>query len=250
MKSKNTVLNQQEKEVLKDEVLAELGKENLKKEIVAELQSTNRKYSFSSVTKHPAVLLIIGFVMTGIVGTWLTSSWQQREWDRQQSRLVKIRGVDQKYAVIDETIKAIGENNSVVVEMLRYLINAEGYKYPKQFDEYVIEYGSKRDSGRITSSIIQQKLLIYFRNPKIPELFQQIVSERWQMHQRLNFMIGDYIDFKEAAKKHGWDFKLLETGDFKINGDAIIRTVNDSEDLKQLINLMTEEIQQDVKGLD
>lgn len=250
MKPKVMKTSELDKEVLKGEVLAELEKENFKKEIVNELQSTKSKSSLSSITKHPAVLLIIGFALTGFVGTWLASSWQKREWDRQQSRLVKIRGVDQKYVVIDETIKAMAENNSIIGEFLGYLSNAEDFKYSKKFDDYVIDYAKKREEWRASSSIIEQKLLIYFRNPQIHELYRQILKERLSMHIRLTVMVGLYIDLKKASETHGWNFKeTLQMGEYKLHSDSVFRDLGYAEDLIELINLMTEEIRQDVEGL-
>jgi len=93
------------------------------------------------------------------------------------------------------------------------------------------------------------KALIYFRNPKIHELFRQIVKQRWSMHQRLTILIGLYTNLKKASEMHGWDFKdTQETGEYKIHSEGIVRDLGYAEDLKELINLMREEIQRDVEG--
>jgi len=59
MKPKVLKRSDVEKDALKEEVLAELEKDNFKKEIVNELQAKKGKFSLSSATKHPAVLLIL-----------------------------------------------------------------------------------------------------------------------------------------------------------------------------------------------
>jgi len=70
------------------------------------------------------------------------------------------------------------------------------------------------------------------------------------MHQRLTVLIGLYTNLKKASEIHGWDLRqTLDTGEYKIHSDGILRDLGYAEDLKELINIMTEEIQRDVESL-
>jgi preprotein translocase subunit Sss1 len=72
-----SVLSDQEKERIREV-------ENLKESIRKELQKPKKDELISGFFAHPAVLLILGFVLTGLVGGALTDKWKAREWDNQQ----------------------------------------------------------------------------------------------------------------------------------------------------------------------
>jgi hypothetical protein len=56
-------------------------------------QCAERKKTVSQFFKHPAVLVVLGFVLTGIVGQWLTSAHEanQREHDAAEKSLDELR---------------------------------------------------------------------------------------------------------------------------------------------------------------
>src|SRR4051812_17868943 len=57
-----------DKEQLKKEVLIEIERDDLKKEIVKEIQEENSKHSFSKIIQSGLFLLVLGFVLTGVLG--------------------------------------------------------------------------------------------------------------------------------------------------------------------------------------
>src|SRR6266702_1717540 len=81
--------------------------EELKDEMRRLLQAETSQSSWSRFWQHPAILLILGFLFTGVAGAWLTSYWKQSEWDNQQDYLVAQRSLDRKSAVIEATFKEV-----------------------------------------------------------------------------------------------------------------------------------------------
>lgn len=86
----------QEREQLEREVLEELRRERLKTEIVKKLSQPTRKEMVASLIRHPVFLLLLGFLMTAVVGAGLAAYWQNKQWDYQQRRLAQIRDLEQK----------------------------------------------------------------------------------------------------------------------------------------------------------
>jgi len=179
--------------MIKREVLEQLKLESINEEVAKEPQGANAGFSFSQFAQHPAFLVIVGFVLTGIVGNLLLSYWQQREWERQQIRLVQIRGIEQKYAVIDEIAKAIGEHNSaaqnVVVVVLRDL--DDNTRLNSELPELSKGWDTARRDWRGSSSILKQKLIVYFKNKEARELFESIRDLKRRMNVDLSAWLAD-----------------------------------------------------------
>src|SRR5204863_7833531 len=74
--------------------------------------------SFGSIAAHPATLVIVGFIFTGIFGTVITSQWQKKEWDRQQGRLLQIRRIEQKEKIMESLTQTIAENCATTEDVL------------------------------------------------------------------------------------------------------------------------------------
>lgn len=246
----NDIQAQKERELLKQEVLDELKKQTLKKELVDEIQKRSKAASLSSFGRHPATLLIIGFLLTGIVGTLLTTRWQRKEWDRQQtlqniewnkqqSRLVQIHNIDHKYEVISEITMAVGQSNAAASEILftfnpkaNDLLRAEGS------DERIKLWQQAQHNWQIAVSVIRQKLSVFFRNEQLQDHLLKIAD-------RIDLIFFNLLELIDRATENQ---KEMEEEGFKriaINTKLLINSR--SEDLQQLVSLMIEEIQADAK---
>jgi hypothetical protein len=60
------------------EAVNDLQRDQLKIELLEEIRSKKEKTSFRTFASHPAFLLVIGFIFTGIIGTLITSKWQKK----------------------------------------------------------------------------------------------------------------------------------------------------------------------------
>jgi hypothetical protein len=104
--------NRESIEALIIEAVNDLQRDQLKIEMLEQIRSKKEKISFRTFASHPAFLLFIGFIFTGIIGTFVTSKWQRNEWDRQQSRLVHIKRIDLKEKVMDQLVQAVADSNA------------------------------------------------------------------------------------------------------------------------------------------
>jgi hypothetical protein len=104
--------------ILIEEAAKELQIDQLKKELTAKIKDAKSKRSFGSIVAHPAVLLIIGFILTGILGNILTARWQGREWDRQQGRLSLIRLIEQKEKIMEDLTRKVAESDATEEDVL------------------------------------------------------------------------------------------------------------------------------------
>src|SRR5260370_34539365 len=102
--------SEEDRKLLVDQIIAELEKDARKKDVIKRLCEQPKTFSLGNLLHHPAVLLILGFTLTGFLGNILASRWQSREWDRQQSRLEQTRKAEIKYAIINELTKAVAES--------------------------------------------------------------------------------------------------------------------------------------------
>jgi hypothetical protein len=112
-----------ERAALVNEIVTELQKDSLKEDVEAKLVFGTWAKRISKFFQHPAVLLVISFIITGVIGALVANRWQSREWnrqqklqseewDRQQLRLLDLHGIDVKYKLIEEITKSIGERNA------------------------------------------------------------------------------------------------------------------------------------------
>lgn len=237
------IISDEEKETLKQEVLVELEKQALKKEIVQDLQPTAWNASLARFAQHPAFLLFISFALTGLIGSWLTSSWQSREWDRQQLRLVKIKSIDQKYEVTDEVIKAVGQSNSEVMDALNFLRRSDIFdvqrtEFKKELEENRAAWAKGYKNWHINSSILDEKLKVYFRDIVIESRFKSIMERR----QMIKIGIDGLFDYYKSIDVEGFQI------DQRTEDEIYSFLKSDSSDMKVLIANMKDEIRVDIEG--
>jgi hypothetical protein len=204
-----------EVEIFKDGIRRELGKPEPPQLV-------------SSFFSHPAVLLILGFFLTGYVGAKLTDEWKAREWDNQQRYLARQRALEKKYAVVDEAFRAVAETNTAVEDILA------GYRWSNWKTSEVAArraaWLATSRSWRVSSKVVRQKLGIYFSAPEVQATFDQIIDLRRQQGVIVTNLLNDSM---KSAKE-------LET-----ERDRALALVNQTGDLlKQCGQLMSKEITQ------
>lgn len=230
------LLSVQEKIRLKKEILEVIGVEALKKEVFEEIKGDNSK--INEFAKHPAVLLILGFIFTTFVGSWLTWWYQSWEWDRQQDRLAQQRYLDGKKTTAEDVIKAIAETISASDDVLSLFYWNIGDKSNK------VEEQKRRDNWEQTSLkwrnniyILPPKLNTYFKNPEIQPKLNEIIQERNLVGNNLTNMLTDYDEDRNKA---------LNNSGFESDKTETLNKVNKIRDLLgQLTNILIKEIQEE-----
>ncbi|HEX8174366.1 MAG TPA: hypothetical protein VF543_04520 [Pyrinomonadaceae bacterium] len=223
-----------EKDALKKEVLADLNRQTLKKEIINELQKNDWKISLFDAIKHPIILLLVTFILTN----WIATAWQSREWDRQQSRLVQIKGVEQKYEMMDEIIKAVGDNNSTIIELLGFFLRPPEKRSLSDMGELERKFQDARRQWNTTIATVDQKLQIYFKSPDVQPLFRAVTQKQGKIILNIASLHESFKSSNGAPDTDSFKSLIKDTFDL----------IRGSEELKKLIDAMKEEVRQDVEG--
>jgi hypothetical protein len=165
------------------EAVNDLQRDQLKIKLLEEIRSKKEKISFSTFASHPAFLLVIGFIFTGIIGTLITSKWQNSEWDRQQARLVHIRRIDQKEKLMEELVQSVADSNATEEDVLNAFSDEwrPGDPRREQITQERLEAWQKQGgrSWRIAVDMIRSKLNFYFTGKaELLKIFDRILLRR------------------------------------------------------------------------
>ncbi len=161
----------------------DLQRDQLKIELLEEIRSKKEKTAFSKFASHPAFLLVIGFIFTGIIGTLITSLWQKSEWDRQQARLVHIRRIDQKEKLMEELVQSVADSNATEEDVLNAFSDEWRPRDPRreEITQERLEAWQKQGgrSWRMAVDMIKSKLNFYFtRKDELLTIFNRILGRR------------------------------------------------------------------------
>ena len=222
-----------DKEALKREILIDLERQELKKTILNELKPPKSK--IGSFAKHPAILLVLGFLLTTGLGTLLTSNWQSREWSRQQLQLAQQRKLDQKYALADDFNKAISETIASADDILNlFKSDWDNQTLAKEEPERMAYWRQTSRNWRVASKIFITKLAAYFDDPQAKELFQEIILKRRRIGNNINRLLADYRG------------KNRQNQQAQSIADETINLINETLNLTlQLTNSMVQEARHD-----
>jgi hypothetical protein len=231
-----TELPSAEREDLKQkikEILVELQADSFKNEVLKELKEASKKKE-SSPLQHPAFLLLLGFILTGVVGTWLTSFWQSREQEKQRQQLAHEHALEQKYDVIDQINKAAAEADTGAQVMVYLLIYGEGEKREKVITERETYWSKARRNWLVNSQVLEQKLAINFKNDEALALYQSIKEES----NETTYLINDtYEQLKSSSWTNPEKDKVI---DIRLQAISQIKSIQSKT--KQLLKILVEEI--------
>ncbi|HEX8745797.1 MAG TPA: hypothetical protein VF717_01270 [Pyrinomonadaceae bacterium] len=237
----------QDREALIKHILEELDRDALAKEIITRLHPPTKKNIFLDALKHPVVLLILGFALTGIVGNWLASFWQNRQWERQQLRQIQLKDVETKYALIDELTRYVEKNNVAGRDVYGSCCVGRPELDESSYKDTITKlevWGTAIDSWRSYSPILERKITLYFRDPEIHKLFKEIRVIGLKLKDIYNSLKRLYKDpEKNREELEGLrDFMSARHTEF----DS--RLGQETTKLADLIQIMNKEIQADIKS--
>jgi len=229
---------QHKKEALKKEILEELKKrQSIKREILRELEP-QKKPSFSDLLRHPVVLLVLGFLFTGVIGTWLTSYWKNKEWDYQQKRLVYINQasalVKRKTEIRDEVGKDTENILSAHSEIVALILaEANTDTRSKNMEQRIILWQQSVEQWNASLGKLRQIVSSDFSSPTCLQTLEQSVRKMAIIVGNINFVI-------EEMKRASW---RMTTDSFN-KVTTIKSLLGETRDgVKELLAIMAREIQ-------
>lgn len=229
---------------MKDEIREAIEKDALTKQIIDEI--TPRSTRSDGFFKHPATLLVLGFIFTTALGGILTSCWKGWELDNERSylatqtrcereRQTKTEEIKQKIEVKDEIIKRVAETNTAAEEILLYF-GMEPSRQERERDERIAYWKEATRAWKTNEKILNQRLQLRFSNPDVARLFEDMVSDR--------SLVGIAIDNEHEDMAKG-----------KIKCNKRISTANEcmiyitTNVMPQVIKMMNQEILLDESSL-
>lgn len=239
-----------ERRVLIDEIVQEMKKDLLKEAVGKKFANSSWGEFLFNMLGQPAVLLILGFALTGIIGTFITGRWQRaewdrqkqierEEWDRQQTRLVDIHGINMKYQIIDDVTKLIGERNAaalaIVVPLLGDIDDLQ--LIMKEEEEPIKNWQKVSHEWRANSQILRLKIAVHIENEKATELFARLMHAEKELGAKVTYLqknISNYIKLDEKSQQY-LDSLLID-----IESIGAV--------LKELVTTIANEAKNDVKS--
>jgi hypothetical protein len=231
--------------VLIREAVNEIQRDHLKRELLKEIRKEQRKFSFGKVAGHPAFLLFVGFILTGVIGTLVTSRWQKREWDRQQARLIQIRRIEQKEKIMEALTQAIADSNATEEDVLIAFrpdwrtIDPRREEITKERIEAWRAQGGR--TWRITKELLWNKLNFYFKDKASSQLlktFDVVTDRREGIASSIGGLVAKYERDKNVRTDEAFQKKIKE---------IFVKLYENRDDQRRLTNLILEDIQKDTE---
>jgi hypothetical protein len=235
--------NQEEKEALKREVLEELRKDALKKEIISELKPAVMKYSVWQYAQNPVSLLLLGFVLTGVLGAGLTSYWKNKEWDYQQKRLAQIHSAEQKIKhkneIRDDVRKQVDDTLNADLSVLN-LILSEGGAQNRNHDlsDDRAHWEQITETWQVNYHRILQNVSTVFNDPEAKKTFQEIMSKKKVIKINIASVLA-------GMEQNNWK---IDTETYKNVRTIMVLATDTREELARLLEIMAREIQTEDHG--
>lgn len=206
--SQQTPLDSPESEIrtLIEEAAKELQTDQIKKELTAKIQGDKSRISLGSIASHPAFLVIVGFIFTGIFGTIITARWQSNEWDRQQTRLLQLRRIEQKEKITEDLTRKVAESDATEQDVLIAFRPwwRSGDRGRDQIARERLEAWRKQGGRewRIETRMLGNKLDFLFtdstRHQKIQKAFEEILDRRERVAVRIAAIVDEYSKGKDV----------------------------------------------------
>jgi len=205
--------------------------ESLKAEIRKEIQPDKPESKISKFFRHQAVLLVLGFGLTTLVGGALTSWWKSREWKNQQHYLAQQRALDKKYALMDETFKEVAATTTAAEDVLNLYYGRNWTK--ADFKERSDQWHQTSRQWRIAEKHLDQSLRTGFNDPAIQKKFEELVVTRKVLGNDIGNLLR--LEFPKTSKTAAGRKKQKEFDDALAE-----RLRKDNDMVNETLKLLTE----------
>jgi len=230
-----------ERERIITEIVEEIRKDGIKSEAGARIKQLSWGERISGFFQHPAVLIIIGFLATGVVGGILANRWQRteserqeerqtQEWNRQQRRLLTIHNIDLKYQIISDLTKSLGERNGAATAVLEALAQSV---HDRQISKEVLKkWDAANTEWRIQSQVLKLRISAHIDSSDALATFQQVLDAEKQIFASVEML-------KQTLGRPETDEVTEEIN----QTNNIVKS--SAEQMKHLINIIITETQAD-----
>lgn len=126
--------------------------------------------------RHPIILAIIGFFLTGVVGSYLTNKWQIAQWQKEQRYAIWQLSLADRRALSEKVLSSVAANVSTVADVLT-LYDWE-FKGPlatrTETNKRISAWVDRTSRWRAEEEVIGQQLAVTYCDRRIPDVFLTI----------------------------------------------------------------------------
>ena len=241
-----------ERQALIDDIVREIRRDSIKEDVSSKLKKQNWRKRISEFFQHQAVLLVIGFAITGWIGGLLANRWQRKEWDRQQLeqskewerqqlRLLDIKAVDLKYNLINEVTLRIGDRIAAATGIVLPLYGErENQELIKEEEEPIKNWHKVSNEWRVSSQVLKLKLAAHIKNPEASQIFDRIITRETGIAAKIDTVKDNLTLYNQRDEGDEEAEQLVQ---------EIVNELKElAQDLKNLIDVITKEAQSDMQG--
>ncbi|HEX3529981.1 MAG TPA: hypothetical protein VH988_23220 [Thermoanaerobaculia bacterium] len=136
------------------------------------------------------ILMLAGFLLTGVVGTWLTNCWAARQWENQQAYLKEQRLIDRKLQLLEQVATEVASTNVAASDVITIEVwGWDSAKRSKEIKEREIQWITASRRWRIQSRILLLDLSVHFKDSKAVDLFRSVINKRRQLGQKIRALL-------------------------------------------------------------
>lgn len=148
------------------------------------------KININNILNSKIILLVVGFILTGIVGSFLNHQFQREVWKRQAHYEIAKRQLDQAREVIEETLLHASKRFYAMQKVFWSLESFNTEEAKQRWEEYSII----KDEWNIMVSNYRSKIKI-FLDPKLSyELLDRDDARNYKNKESLHalFVVAHY----------------------------------------------------------
>lgn len=215
--------------------------ELLVRRVIAEQNHGAKPEPKPSLWKHPAFLLALTFILTGVFGSLLTSCWQAQEWARGQSVRVADEATKEREAVLRLTTESVAESFTAAEDVLHlFAWNWTPYSPVVRLKERSAQWAEASTKWRVAEKLLLARVQASYTSQPPQKLLDDIVSQR----RELGVDIQNLLSLADAGdKSHHFSAKQEEEIDglLKHAMEIINKTTGRNGTLEQLVQAMIAE---------
>lgn len=152
--------------------------EALKDEIRKELPQAKSDSGLPDLWKQ-LILLVVGFLLTAVVGGCLTAFWKDRDSKNQREYLARQRALDKAYSLVERASK---ETATTIAAADDILATYQGDDWTsKDVDERRENWTKTSRTWRVNCQVLRAEMAANFPNQQIVTVFDEIIKKRRQL---------------------------------------------------------------------
>lgn len=181
--------------------------------------------------KHPAVLLVLTFFFTGVVGSTLTTCWQEQQWAGQQEYNAGTEATKERLATMNLATTEIATAFASVEDVLHLVT----WEWPQKSKVVTLEERAQhwRDQSRrwrVAEKELRARIRANFEDAAISKTFDDITVDR----ERLGNYMQNLLLLRDQNKR---SFEPKKKGEKDDVTDFVYR----SQEILILVTLGTED---------